>query len=165
MPPQKARAFMILIADDNENDATVIVETLKALGVKNPITLVGDGREVIAYLKGNSQYSDRSTYPLPSVLLLDLKMPQIGGFEVLEWLKLAMPTRDFLIVILSGYNELKNIRRGYELGARSFLPKPCRMEDIQNLIRAYPTYWQLEGMPKQNGGGVKDGSRRTPLRD
>jgi len=143
---------MILIADDNENDAMVIVETLKAAGVKNPITLVGDGRDVIAYFKGNKQYADRAQHPLPIVLLLDLKMPQVGGFEVLEWFKLAMPTSDILIVILSGYNELKNIRRGYELGARSFLPKPCRLEDIQNLIRAYSAYWELDGTPSKTRG-------------
>jgi len=135
---------MILIADDNENDSILIVETLKAAGVKNQIMLVVDGKDVIAYLKGEQQYADRATYPQPSILLLDLRMPKIGGFEVLEWLKFAIPTRDILIVIFSGYAELSDIRRGYELGARSFLPKPCRVEDIQNLVRAYSTYWQVD---------------------
>lgn len=135
---------MILIADDNENDAIAIVETLKAAGVKNPLTLVFDGKEVIAYLKGDEHYGDRTKYPIPTVLLLDLKMPMLGGFDVLEWLRLPGPGRDILIVVLSGYAEIGDIRRGYELGARSFLPKPCRVEDIHNLVRAYSTYWQMD---------------------
>src|SRR6185437_9376994 len=114
--------------------------------------LVFDGREVIAYLKGEEHYADRKKYPIPDVLLLDLKMPQVGGFEVLEWFKLAMPTKDILIVILSGYSELGDIKRGYRLGARSFLPKPCRLEDIQNLVKAYSTYCQVDGSTGQTGG-------------
>lgn len=154
---------MILIADDNENDALVLLDLLKSAGVKNPITMVGDGREVISYFKGADPFSDRANYPIPNVLLLDLKMPKIGGFDVLEWLKLAMPTKDILIVILSGYAELENIKRGYELGARSFLPKPCRREDIQNLIRAYSTYWQMESTPNQTGGAIKSADKQTPF--
>lgn len=135
---------MILIADDNENDVIAIVQTLKAAGVKNPLGLVGDGGEVIAYLKGEKQYADRTKYPLPTVLLLDLKMPRTGGFQVLEWLRLALPLRDILIVILSGYGELQDVRRGYELGARSFLQKPCRLDDIKNLVQAYSIYWETD---------------------
>jgi len=136
---------MILIADDNENDAIAIVATLKAAGIRNQLRLVGDGKEVIDYLKGKNEYADRSQHPLPSVLLLDLKMPLVGGFDVLEWLRIAMPAKDILIIILSGYGELKDIQRGYELGARSFLVKPCRSEDIRNLVRAYSTYWNVDG--------------------
>jgi len=145
---------MILIADDNEDDAVAIVETLKSAGIRNQLRLVGDGREVIAYLKGHEHYGDRKKHPLPSVLLLDLKMPRLGGFEVLEWLRFSMPAKDILIIILSGHGELGDIKRGYELGARSFLIKPCHAEDIRNLVRAYSTYWELEGAPKPSSTGA-----------
>jgi len=138
---------MILIADDNEDDAIAIVETLKAAGIRNELRLVDDGKEVIAYLKGNKHYADRAKHPLPTVLLLDLKMRQVSGFSVLEWFRLAMPTKDILIVILSGHGDVRDIKRGYELGARSFLSKPCRADDIRNLVRAYSTYWELDGAP------------------
>lgn len=135
---------MILIADDNENDTLVIVNMLRESGVKAPITTVADGRDVIAYFQGKNDYADREKYPLPSVLLLDLKMAQIGGFGVLEWLNGTGLAKDVLSIILSGHGELENIRRGYQLGARSFLTKPCRLDELQNLIRTYASYWQAE---------------------
>lgn len=151
---------MILIADDNENDAIAILATLKASGIRNQLRLVSDGKEVIAYLKGSNEYADRTKHPLPSVLLLDLKMPQVGGFAVLEWLRAAMPTKDILIIILSGHGDLQDIKRGYELGARSFLVKPCRSEDIRNLVRAYSTYWQMDGASSSSHSSP-GGSRLT----
>jgi len=135
---------MILIAEDDENDAITIAETLKAAGVKDQLRWAANGTEVIAYLKGELHYADRTRHPLPAVLLLDLRMPRIGGFEVLEWIKRAMPTRDILIVILSGLSGLEDVRRGYELGARSFLSKPAGLHDINNLVRSYSTYWQMD---------------------
>lgn len=138
---------MILIADDNEDDAIAVVQTLKAAGVKKRLTLVEDGKDVIAYLRGDKTYADRAKYPVPTVLLLDLKMPRLGGFEVLEWFRHAMPTRDILIVILSGNQNPEILNRGYALGARSFVRKPCRTVDIQNLVRAYSSYWQPTPRP------------------
>ncbi len=144
---QRVCPFMILIADDDENDAVAVVGTLKTAGVKNPVMLVGDGKDVITYLRGEKHYADRIKHPLPTILLLDLKMPKVGGFEVLEWLSHAMPTRDMLVVILGGYAEPESIKRACALGARSFVPKPCRVEDIKDLIRAYSTYWQWTASP------------------
>jgi CheY-like chemotaxis protein len=96
-------------------------------------------------------------------LLLDLKMPQIGGFDVLEWLHATKQTKDVLIVILSGYSEIENIRRGYALGARSFLPKPCHAEDIKGLIRAYPAFWEMHAAPKIIPGATQSGDQQAPL--
>jgi CheY-like chemotaxis protein len=148
---------MILIAEDDENDAKALVDCLQKSGAVNPITLVGDGKDVIAYFKGEGHYKDRVKYPQPSILLLDLKMPRLGGFEVLEWLHHGERSKGILIIILTGY-ELGNIRRGYELGARSFLPKPCSVDDIQNLIRTYPTYWEIA-----ISGASKNNDRRAPI--
>lgn len=135
---------MILIADDNENDALVIETMIRAAGIKGPIITVPDGKDVIAYFQGKNQYADRIKYPLPHVLLLDLKMAQIGGFGVLEWLNGTGLAKGVLSIILSGFGELESIRRGYQLGARSFLTKPCRMDDLENLIRTYASYWHGE---------------------
>ncbi|HXT11722.1 MAG TPA: response regulator [Candidatus Angelobacter sp.] len=147
---------MILIADDNENDTLVIVKMLRAAGVKSRIITVGDGRDVIAYFQGKNEYADREKYPLPSVLLLDLKMAQIGGFGVLEWLNGTGLAKDVLSIILSGFGELENIRRGYQLGARSFLTKPCRLDEIQNLIRTYSSYWQAGAMVSEDQADRQD---------
>jgi CheY-like chemotaxis protein len=135
---------VILIADDSENDVIAIRETLKDAGVINPIITVEDGRGVVAYLKGEGEYVDRKKFPLPSILLLDLKMPRMGGFRVMEWLSEHQKMRDILVIVLSGQDrgELENVRRAYRLGARSFLVKPCHVQEIHNLIRAYSTYWE-----------------------
>jgi len=150
---------MILIADDNENDAMELAECIRKAGAKNPLTVVSDGKEVIAYFRGEEKYADRTEYPLPSILLLDIKMPGLDGFEVMERLSSKKYAEGVLIVVLTGY-ELANIRRGYELGARSFLPKPCRVDDIQNLMRTYSTYWESD---KPISGGSKDTDRLAPL--
>jgi len=141
---------LILIADDDENDALAIQETLVKAGVKNLTTTVSDGTGVIAYFRGQGQYWDREKFPIPSVLMLDLKMPTFGGFAVMEWLNYQYESvrSNILIVVLTGHGELENVRRAYPLGARSFLTKPCVLEDVRNLVMGYPEYWTTEMAPE-----------------
>ena len=138
-------AKLILIADDDDDDALAIGETLASVGIKNSTKTVKDGTEVIAYFAGQGKFADREQFPIPSVLLLDLKMPKIGGFSVLEWLNEQKLLKNGpLVVVLTGHGEIDSARRAYSLGARSFLAKPCRVEDMKNLVRAYPAYWEME---------------------
>jgi CheY-like chemotaxis protein len=137
-------AKLILIADDDDDDVKACKDVLKRVGVNNPLLRVRDGEDVICYLKGEGKYEDRKKFPLPCVLLLDLKMARIGGFGVLEWLKPQKEFGDILTVVLSGHNDLENVRRAYQLGARSFLMKPCHPQDVQNLMRAYSRYWETD---------------------
>jgi len=142
-------ARAILIAEDDEDDALLISSTLKKAGVHNPLVALHDGTEVIAYLKGDKQYADREKFPFPSVLLLDLKMPRISGLQVLQWLAERKQAREILIVVLTGHNDLGNLRTAYQTGARSFLTKPCRVADIQSLVRSYSTYWESDAISDQ----------------
>lgn len=132
----------VLIAEDSENDAMAIHATLRDAGVTLPLKFVADGSSVIAYLKGAGEYADREKFPLPSVLLMDLRMPFLDGFQVMEWLKTQKRFHDLLIVALSGHGELSNVREAHFFGARSFLTKPCRMVDVKNLMRTYSTYFE-----------------------
>lgn len=142
-------AKLILIADDDDNDAYAIGQTLTKAGIKNSLKVVGDGLDVIAYLKGERQYADRKRFPIPSVLLLDLKMPRIGGFAIMEWLKDRTDLRNgALVVVFTGNSDAGNLRRAYTLGAQSFLTKPCGVHDLRNLVRAYPSFWETD-VPKQ----------------
>ena len=135
-------------------------QALKDAGVKNPVRRVDDGDKVIAYIKGEKQYEDRKKYPFPEILLLDLKMPRISGFQVMEWINGTRFKGDFLIVILSGHGELENVRVAYQLGARSFLTKPCQAEDVQNLVGAYPKFWEVK-TPKTKPVGKSIDGRLT----
>ena len=136
-------AKLILIADDDENDLTAFRQCLKKAGAKNPVIAVDDGEKVIGYLKGEGKFENREKYPIPAILFLDLKMQRVGGFEVMEWIR-DTKFRDILIVALSGHGELESVRRAYQLGARSFLIKPCEVADMLNLMAAYSTYWDLK---------------------
>lgn len=152
---------LILIADDNENDLLAVSKTLNDAGAQNPIVTVTDGDDVITYFSGGGQYANREKFPIPSVLLLDLKMQRTGAFKVLQWLSNYGKSNFTLVVVLSGHGELENVRNAYKLGARSFLTKPCTTEDASNLIRGYPEYWETAApitqrarMANEYGSGI-----------
>ncbi len=151
----------ILLAEDSEDDATIIQVTLEKAGVKNPVLVVSDGAKAISYLKGTGFYADRELFPLPGVVLLDLKMPVKNGFEVLEWWKTQPQLSDILIVVLSGYYDLESIRYAYSLGARSFLIKPCKIEDILNLKEAFAGSWNQMAGPLPVPGEMKTDPNRA----
>jgi CheY-like chemotaxis protein len=131
----------ILIADDSEDDVTLLKRTLALVGLANPVIVVGDGEEAISYLKGEPPYSDRQKYPLPGVLMVDLKMPRCDGFEVLKWVGARPELSKMLVLVLSGQTEIKSVERAYALGAKTFLMKPCHREDLENLIKTFQGYW------------------------
>jgi CheY-like chemotaxis protein len=125
----------ILLAEDFEADALIVQRLLKKAGVANPILVVPDGGEAIAYLNNDGPFRDRQKFPLPAVLLLDLKLPNKTGFEVLEWCRTQAHLKDLFIVVLSGHNELREVNQAYRLGAHTFLTKPANKEDILNAIK------------------------------
>ena len=124
----------ILIADDDPNDAVLIQRVFKQCRILNSLQVLPNGRDVIDYLKGDVPYHDRTAHPLPVLLLLDLKMPNKSGIEVLEWLQSHPTLSGMAIVVLSGAADTKDIDRAYKLGAHSFLMKPLQTEDFMNLI-------------------------------
>jgi len=132
---------VILLAEDNENHVLLIRRAFEQAGLVNPLYVVSDGEEVIAYLKGEGKYANREEYPLPCLLLLDLKMPRKDGFEVLEWLQ-SQPKLSLLrTVVLTTSEELRDVNRAYKLGANSFLTKPIDFRDFVQLTAAVKGYW------------------------
>ena len=101
----------------------------------------------VSYLEGTFPFSDRKKYPLPRILFLDLKLPGQDGFELLEWFKARTEFKELLVIAISGLDDLQSIRRAYGLGANSFLVKPCRSDDLQNIIHWFPSYWSLSTQP------------------
>jgi CheY-like chemotaxis protein len=139
----KRLATMILVVEDSDDDAKYLQLTLESLKVGNPIRTVGSAAEAVAYLEKRFPFADREKYPTPTIIFVDLRLPGTDGFAFLEWLK-HQPGFDTLMVIaISGMDDMRAIRRAYDLGAKSFLPKPCRIEDVRNLIHWFPRYWIL----------------------
>ena len=113
----------------------------KLAGLINPLFVVQDGEEAIAYLKGEGKFSNRTEYPLPTLLLLDLKMPRKNGFDVLEWLRTQPSLAALRVVVLTTSDQIHDVNRAYQLGANSFLTKPVDFRDFVQLSSAIKGYW------------------------
>ena len=136
----RARSETILLAEDNDDHVLLIKRAFAKSNLLNPLQVVNDGRQAIAYLRGDGIYADRSKYPFPALLLLDLKMPNCDGFDVLQWLR----SQDFpplRVVVLTTSDRVFDMQRAYELGAHSFLTKPVDFRDFVQLGPALKGQW------------------------
>ena len=131
----------ILVAEDNGDHIILIERAFKQARFLNPIRVVGDGAEAIAYLNGDGKYADRAEYPLPGLLLLDLKMPNKDGFEVMEWIRTQPALRYLKIVVLTTTDRVYDVQRAYQLGASSFLVKPLDFRDFVQLGPTLKGFW------------------------
>jgi len=122
----------LLVVDDDENDIRLLRRAFLKVGVDVYMEVVHDGEEAIQYLRGEDRFGDRQMFPLPRLLLLDLKMPRASGFEVLEWVRKQVGLRRMLVVVMTNSDEPEDVDRAYDLGANSFLKKP---DDFSNLIK------------------------------
>jgi CheY-like chemotaxis protein len=116
-------AYHVLIADDSTDDRFLLRTAMRRAARLQIVAEVADGSEVIAYLKGRDAYADRKRYPLPDLLLLDLKMPQMDGFEVLEWMR-SQSFPGLTVVVLTDSMQAEHIKRALDLGADLFQIKP-----------------------------------------
>lgn len=132
---------LLLIAEDNDDDYFILDRAFKKSGFFNPIQRVKNGQEAILYLSGASPYSDRTVYPFPYVLLLDLKMPIKHGFDVLKWIRDRKETSILPVVIFSSSEQGADIRKGYELGANGYVSKPTSVAALADTVSAIQTYW------------------------
>ncbi|MDB6055083.1 MAG: putative response regulator, CheY [Verrucomicrobiales bacterium] len=133
----------ILIAEDSEQDLQMLLRAFQSAGVQNPVQVVPDGLEAIRYLSGEGPYANREKYPFPAILLLDLNMPKQDGFAVLSFLEERSIGSKLLKIVLTGLSDRKLIDKAYRLGANSFLHKPTRSEDLQNLVHFFKEYWLI----------------------
>jgi FOG: CheY-like receiver len=132
---------VILVVEDDPNDVLLIQRAFQKAGLKNELRTVRDGAEAIAYLKGDAQYARRDQFPLPFMILLDLKMPGTDGFEVLQWVRNAPHVRRSLVVVLTSSNQQVDVDKAYELGANSYLVKPVEFDQMVHLIQRFEVYW------------------------
>jgi len=144
---------LILIVEDYEDDAKLLQILLSNTGVTNEVRITLKAEDAINYLEGVPPFSNRSLYPLPSAVFVDLKLPGISGFELLRWMKNHPELKDMFVVVLSATGDLISVQAAYSLGANSFLTKPCRPVDLENLIEAYPKFWSrpVPPLPPQPG--------------
>jgi|ERR1041385_9233108 CheY-like chemotaxis protein len=132
----------ILLAEDDSNDVMLFERAMKRASLNvDSLKVVRDGEEAISYLSGQAIYADRDLYPLPSLLLLDLKLPRKSGLEVLLWLRQQPQLRHLIAVFLTSSNSTEDIRLAYEAGANSYLVKPVEFAVMVEMIKTISFYW------------------------
>ena len=125
----------ILYAEDDANDQFLIERALKKMASPVEVRFVNDGAEALHYLQGTGEFQDRSRFPVPTVIFLDIKMPTVGGFEVLQWLKDNESFKRIPVVMISSSQLQEDIDRAYALGASVYLVKPANLADLQKLFK------------------------------
>lgn len=131
----------ILLAEDNSTDALMVQRAFKKAHLMNPVQVVDDGDKAVAYLSGQGPYADRDKYPLPVLLLLDLKLPRRSGLEVLEWLRGQEGLKRLPVVVLTSSKESADVNRAYDLGANSYLVKPVDFDPLLEMVKTLGLYW------------------------
>lgn len=131
---------VILLVDDNPHDVVLIRLAFRRVGIIDTIHLVKDGVEAMRYIKGEGAYADRHQFPTPTLVLLDLKMPQTSGFEVLQWVRNQSCLSNVVVVVMSGSRNDADIDRAYALGANHYLVKPSRFEEMVKMMESLKDY-------------------------
>lgn len=142
----------VLVAEDDPTDAFFLKRAFGMAEVSTTLHFVRDGQEAIDYLEGENGYSDRTTHPMPDLVLLDLKMPRMNGFDVLEWLRKQPGLKRLLVTVLTSSDQPQDINRAYDLGANSYLLKPHSSENLSELVKHVQKYWlELNRCPVRAG--------------
>jgi CheY-like chemotaxis protein len=134
---------VILVAEDDENDVLLIKRAFHQAQFETQLHVVQTGEEAIAYLKGDQPFGDREKCPIPSLILLDLKMPRKNGFEVLAWVRQNPEYNHLPIVVLTSSQESADINHAYALGANSYLVKPASFHSLADMINRLREYFKF----------------------
>ena len=132
----------ILVAEDDVGDVMLLQRAFAKAAVNPPVYFACDGKEVMDYLEGNPPFDNPVQYPLPNLLLLDLALPVVNGFEVLTWLRQHPTLHQMLVMVLSSSDDPLEIERAYVLGANSYFIKPREPARLVEVIKRVQQYWQ-----------------------
>jgi CheY-like chemotaxis protein len=151
---------VILVVEDREDDILLIRKAFDKTSLLNPIKIVRDGEEALAYLSGEGKYANRDEYPLPALVLLDLKLPRMDGFEVLTWIRQREGIRGLPVVVLTSSNQLRDVNRAYDLGANSFFVKEFDFQSSVDLTRLLQRYWLQKALKPETSRPERKSANR-----
>lgn len=147
----------ILLVDDNRMDVELTLDAFREAALTSTIHVAHNGQEALDYLFGHGVYADRQAHPLPSLILLDLKMPGIDGFEVLRQVKVAPLLKRLPVVMLTASRDEGDRALGYDLGANSYLVKPVSFDGFLDVVRQIGAYWLTLNVEPPLGYGDEGG--------
>jgi CheY-like chemotaxis protein len=133
-------AAPILLAEDDTNDVFFFKRAMEKLAIPNQVHVARDGKEAVAYLNGDGEFSNREKYPLPGLIVLDLNMPRQNGFEILAWLRQTPPLDELPAVILTSSQAQRDFQQALELGAKQYFVKPSSPSKLPELLKTMMTY-------------------------
>jgi CheY-like chemotaxis protein len=134
-------AGSVLFVDDDPNWVDLLRVAFDRAGIPNPVQGVQDGPEAISYLSGEGRYADRAAHPLPELVLLDLRLPGMHGFEVLQWIRRQPGLAELAVVVVTGMEAPGDAQRAQELGATGFLAKPFSLAKLVKLAQQIQDNW------------------------
>lgn len=132
--------FTLLWVEDDPDDLLLGERALVKAGFEK-LQITRDGEKAISYLSGMGEFADRRRFPLPSLVLLDLKLPKKSGFEVLSWLRGAEGLKRIPVVVLTSSQERHDIDRAFDLGANAYLVKPVERRKFLELVNGLHQFW------------------------
>jgi CheY-like chemotaxis protein len=133
----------ILIVEDSPSDAFFIQLAFEKVNLTHSVRIVHDGDAAVSYLSAAGKYANRQQYPMPSLMLLDINLPQRSGLEVLEWIQQQAHLKHLLVVMLTSSELDSDINSSYELGANSYLIKPIGIYTLEQMVKTFSQYWLL----------------------
>lgn len=131
----------ILLIEDESADATLLLRGFEKAQVENPIIHLNNGDDALRYLAGKGEYADRNKYPLPALMLLDLKLPGTTGIQLLQWMRVQGEIKRIPVVVLTSDDNPETINAAYDLGANSYLVKPGNPAEIARMVQSIQRYW------------------------
>jgi len=138
---------VILLIEDNPDDAALTLRALKKNNIMNEVVIARDGVEALDYLHGNGEYADRDVFDLPQLILLDLKLPKLDGLEVLKRVREDERTALQPVVVLTTSVEEQDVISSYKLGANSYIRKPVDFDQFMEAVRQLGLYWLVMNVP------------------
>lgn len=162
MPDEKAKnkpndtPLNILLVEDNEDDIFITKRAFKEVELKNRLYVVRDGQDALDFIYHRGAYADKEKYPMPDLILLDIKMPKVDGFQVLETLKKDLEYMTIPIIMLTSSKNQEDIVRSYRNHAASYIQKPINYKEFIDVIKVFSFYWHnINRLPYLKSGGTE----------
>ncbi|HEY1019355.1 MAG TPA: response regulator [Sediminibacterium sp.] len=137
----------VLLVEDSDEDAELVIRSLKKHNLGNNLVHVSDGVEALDFIFARGEFSDRSVGDIPKVILMDLKMPKMDGLQVLKEIKKDDRTKMIPVIMMTSSKEEKDIVDSYQLGVNSFIVKPVGFENFSKAVAEFGMYWLLINQP------------------